>query len=421
MLFADRRNLHRQVTIASDPIHVPRASRTTCVMKIAIIGAGIGGCSAARFCRQEFKDAEIHVLERTPRVGGRACVFESGGHTYEAGASIVHSRNRYLADFAAEFKLGQVAPPQTRLVLHNGRPVFEGSSFKPLTLAKMLRRYGLGPLRLERWVERFLRKFEHIYELQGRSQAFTSPKKLLAALDPEFEAMVSETLKRRLEQDGFDKRMVEELVAGIVRVNYGQGLDVGVFVGAVALCGSGGKLWAVSGGNHTLAEKLLEASGAKLITDAKVLRIELGQQRYTVEARCAGAERFVEEYDLVFVAAPQHEPLELQIVKGSQNLTAQIARRYQRIFASFYSAPPCHLALHCGSPPAGTILSTSPGFNIGQYNSTGGEDLIWKVFSEPQSELFSKSSLRPSGGHTPTRRRRERKTSPFGRKGSILL
>ena len=35
----------------------------------------------------------------------------------------------------------------------------------------------------------------------------------------------------------------------IVMINYGQNLDIGHLVGAVSLCGLGGGIWLVEGGN----------------------------------------------------------------------------------------------------------------------------------------------------------------------------
>ncbi|CAE7265242.1 Pcyox1 [Symbiodinium microadriaticum] len=89
-------------------------------MKIAIVGAGFGGCAAARFCREEFPDSEIHVFEKSPAVGGLARLLQHAGSSFEAGASIIHIQNRYLVQFAEEFGLGQLAPLDTRLGLHDG-------------------------------------------------------------------------------------------------------------------------------------------------------------------------------------------------------------------------------------------------------------------------------------------------------------
>ena len=52
----------------------------------------------------------------------------------------------------------------------------------------------------------------------------------------------------------------------MVRVNYGQGLTVGAFVGAVALCGSQGPLWAVEGGNQDDAERAPKTQGLQFLS-----------------------------------------------------------------------------------------------------------------------------------------------------------
>ncbi|CAK9038941.1 Prenylcysteine oxidase (Chloride ion pump-associated 55 kDa protein) [Durusdinium trenchii] len=184
-------------------------------MKIAIVGAGIGGCSTARFCREEFPEADIHVFERSDQLGGRARLFNDAGESYEAGASIIHDKNQYMSDFATEFQLDKLKPALTRLTLHDGKKaVFEGSSHKPLALAQLLWRYGLGPLRLNHWVEGFLRSFQEIYQLQKASESFTLPSRLLAALDPAFASMLSTRLRDAMLEKGFSGKMLEELVQG---------------------------------------------------------------------------------------------------------------------------------------------------------------------------------------------------------------
>eukprot|EP00434_Breviolum_minutum_P039441 symbB.v1.2.035027.t1/scaffold4633.1/size37115/2 len=378
--------------------NVSGSHHSTTAMKIAVVGAGLGGCSAARFCREEFPDAEIHVFERD-RVGGRARVFQHAGHSYEAGASIIHEQNQYLSDFADEFQLEKLTPPSTRLCLHNGQsPVFEGCDLKWKTLLQLLWRYGRSPLKLDNWVGQFLRKFERIYGLQEASKAFTSPQKLLQACDAAFPPMLYETLQKRLERDGFSGNIVHELVEGMVRINYGQGLDVGSFVGP---------LWAVKGGNHLLAEKLLKSASAEVI-HGKVQEIHASKGRYSIRVQMPDKELVQEfrggEYDLVFLAAPQRKPCEIQILP---ELSSDIGRSYQRIYASFYTTSPRSSALGCWNDSAGgTILSTSSEaeFNsIGQYDSTLGNDFaIWKAFSKAPIDLEKPTALFPKDSHCDT-------------------
>ena len=73
--------------------------------KVAILGAGMGGCFSAKFLRENGGGKlDIHVwMKKDSKVGGRAATSEFEGHTYETGASIIHSKNKYLSEAAKEF------------------------------------------------------------------------------------------------------------------------------------------------------------------------------------------------------------------------------------------------------------------------------------------------------------------------------
>ena len=70
---------------------------------VAVVGAGVGGCSSAYFLRRLCGDGlDLHVFEKAV-VGGRTDVIEFDGHKYESGGAVMHSSNKYLADFAEQF------------------------------------------------------------------------------------------------------------------------------------------------------------------------------------------------------------------------------------------------------------------------------------------------------------------------------
>ena len=71
---------------------------------MAIIGAGVGGCFASKFLRENGgKKLEIHVFaKKGSKIGGRTAVCQLDSHIYETGASIFHSSNKYLSDAAKE-------------------------------------------------------------------------------------------------------------------------------------------------------------------------------------------------------------------------------------------------------------------------------------------------------------------------------
>jgi predicted NAD/FAD-dependent oxidoreductase len=71
---------------------------------VAIIGAGIGGCFAAKFLRENGGEKlDIHVFaKKGSKIGGRTAVCQFDGHTYETGACVIHSANKYLVDAAKQ-------------------------------------------------------------------------------------------------------------------------------------------------------------------------------------------------------------------------------------------------------------------------------------------------------------------------------
>ena len=73
--------------------------------RVAVIGAGVGGCFATNFLRElGGQKLEIHVWNRKgSHVGGRTATTEFAGHTFETGASIMHSSNKYLVDAADKY------------------------------------------------------------------------------------------------------------------------------------------------------------------------------------------------------------------------------------------------------------------------------------------------------------------------------
>lgn len=73
--------------------------------RVAVIGAGVGGCFAANFLRElGGQKLEIHVWNKKgSHVGGRTATTEFAGHTFETGASIMHSSNKYLVDAAKKY------------------------------------------------------------------------------------------------------------------------------------------------------------------------------------------------------------------------------------------------------------------------------------------------------------------------------
>ena len=71
--------------------------------RVAVVGAGVGGCLAAYFLREKGGEAlKVDVFERG-EVGGRSATFVFRGHECETGAIFMHTCQKYLSDLRKEF------------------------------------------------------------------------------------------------------------------------------------------------------------------------------------------------------------------------------------------------------------------------------------------------------------------------------
>ena len=75
----------------------------TVVVICLVVIVGAGGCSAAYFLNDLMGDVAKVDVYSNDKIGGRIAVVEYGGKQYEAGASILHKDNLYMAGFATKF------------------------------------------------------------------------------------------------------------------------------------------------------------------------------------------------------------------------------------------------------------------------------------------------------------------------------
>nr|CAD7567921.1 unnamed protein product [Timema californicum] len=128
----------------------------------AIIGGGIGGTSAAFFIHDLFgsNGAQIDLYESN-RIGGRLATIEVNNQKYEAGGSILHPRNKYMSDFVKLFGLKKRINDNFRYGIYDGEEfVFTESQWEIMNYIKLVWRYGLGPLKLQNYIDDILTRFE---------------------------------------------------------------------------------------------------------------------------------------------------------------------------------------------------------------------------------------------------------------------
>ncbi|XP_060043146.1 prenylcysteine oxidase 1 [Erinaceus europaeus] len=281
--------------------------------KIAVIGAGIGGTSAAYYLRQKFgKDVKIDLFEKG-EVGGRLATLTVLGREYEAGGSVIHPLNLHMKRFVKDLGLSAVQMSGGLIGVYNGESlVFEESQWFIINMIKLIWQYGLQSLRMHMWVEDVLDKFMRIYRYQSHDYAFSSVEKLLHSLGgDDFLRMLNQTLLETLQKAGFSEKFLHEVVAPIMRVNYGQSTNINGFVGAVSMSAVDSGLWAVEGGNKLVCSRLLQASKSNLISGSVIYIEEKTRTKNTGNPTKMyevvyqiGRETRSDLYDIVLVATP---------------------------------------------------------------------------------------------------------------------
>ncbi|MBN3302501.1 PCYXL protein, partial [Amia calva] len=377
----------------------------------AIVGAGIGGTATAHFLRQHFgPEVRIDVYEKAT-VGGRLATVTVNHQEYESGGSIIHSLNLHMQDFVKQLGLKYRKSVAGKTAVFNGEEfILEETDWYLLDLFRLWWRYGFSFIRLQMWVEEVMEKFMRIYKYQAHGYAFSSVEELLQSLGGSaFINMTRRSVSESLLELGVSQRFIDEVVAGVMRVNYGQSVSIPAFVGAVSLAGAQANLWAVEGGNKLVCSGLLNAAKANLIK-AKVTTISpqaagdafqyrLSYSPVDEKGTEGGAAAAAELYDIVVVATPLQVNGTGLSFEGFDPPLPEIGGSYHHTVASIV-----HGYLNCSYfgfadpklfPFASVLTTDTPGLFFNSASSIcpvnisaafrrkqPQEAAVWKVFSQ---------------------------------------
>lgn len=278
--------------------------QTSRTRKVAIIGAGAGGTSAAYFLSKaqdrlenlgmSSESIDVTIFERDERIGGRTTVI----HPYhderlpaiELGASIFADVNKNLKRAAKQFglstgaKIGLGAPG----VWDGQQFVIENPGDGWWNSAKLFWRYGYSPLTTQKLVRSLVDKFVQLYNpsfMHKQSNQsnqtesgfpWDTVKKMARSLS--LDSLAGINAGDHFYQSGVSKLFVEEIIEAATLVNYGQEIySIHGVGGSVSLAASGAA--GVDGGNFRIFEKLLSS--------CRALRLRLG-----VHGEVTGLARF---------------------------------------------------------------------------------------------------------------------------------
>ncbi|KAI9852311.1 MAG: hypothetical protein M1824_002032, partial [Vezdaea acicularis] len=235
--------------------------------RVAVIGAGAGGSSAAYYLKQKADESgfavDITIFERNPYVGGRSTtvdVFGNPAYPIELGASIFVEVNRNLVAAAKAFGLETESATRAQVsALQLG--VWNGEEFVVVQkygsgwwdVVKLFWRYGLAPLRVQSAMKSTVQKFLRMYE----APHFPFRSLTRVAQDVELiETTTGFTGRQFLETIDAAGKFAEDIVQASTRVNYGQNLELIHGLETMVCMATDGAV-AVVGGNWQIFEGMI--------------------------------------------------------------------------------------------------------------------------------------------------------------------
>eukprot|EP01079_Euglenida_sp_SAG-EU17-18_P001208 gene1208-2691_t len=346
---------------------------------IAIIGAGITGSTAALAVRRHLGDnARISVFEASGRIGGRVAgieVYEGKMGAYqELGAAIFHQENRLVASVA---DAGGLAWRRFRM---------QSAGLQATTLLYLLERYGLSLDCTRAPVEAMMRGFVTLYD-ESRPP-WTSLDQFLdrAAMWPLYNQSIGQVLR----QAGCPDSILDGIVCGGNRANYGQNLNMNAAAGLVSQKGSSGGLYSIVGGNVQLVQTSLDKAQADVHLNTSVVhvvrlvgggfRLEMARPDGTV---LPGQERQLPTFD----GLGEDEDASPLMFAISHGLEFQTTHTYIiEVWVLLQAVPPfqcVHISVDTSTWPCRELLTTetTSASHISSMGRLEGSDKIYKIFA----------------------------------------
>ena len=347
---------------------------------LAVVGAGIGGCSAAYFARRFLPGTNVTIFESQDRIGGRILTYNAAGMSLELGATFFNGFNRTLFDIVNAERL-KIAPTEERVdfaVWNGSELVFRSKKQAYITILKLLAKYKLSLARAYLLLRRVRGQVSKIYQ-----EELGNPSDMGEIFGSVGLYKWSEkTFLEALIENDISQAFIEDILTPVTRSIYSQGAELGGFAGISSLIGVySGATHSLAEGNSALPARLAEASNAA---------IKIGQKVDVIEKTPNGSYRVYTGKDIaVFDSVIIATPLELADIRfdglGTYGWEPQ---PYQVVFRSVMRGvfSPGYFGLESSAEPPAYVLTTKEAGPITQYiiQKIGhGESLVTISSSEP--------------------------------------
>ncbi|RPB15047.1 FAD/NAD(P)-binding domain-containing protein [Morchella conica CCBAS932] len=374
------------------------------VRKVAIIGAGPAGASAAynirKYARHHGILVDITIFEKDSHIGGRSTrhisLSDEDGDTVQISATGFHESNQNLVQITKEVGLKPVwldGRVDTDLSGRSGERwgVFDGNSIvfrqaHPTNFLtgwwwsfKLFYFYGYSPRYTRDTAQDTLSKFSRVYT---SFFPFESLPELVK--DLELEEEITSTGSQLLTAHGVSDAFQRELVNAWARRDFAQNLGTMSGLAAVTAFDDGGDM-TVQGGHWSLFETMIDRSNVDLRLNAAVFglrRMDWGG--WVVASQPAHGDNDPEdgdytEFDSVILTAPwQFSELD---IKGEPLENVPANREYAGLHITLFKSPRMLSGGYFnynGEVPE-TLLTTLRDFEFKDMNSKTGVEGVGSV------------------------------------------
>ncbi|KAJ4984064.1 prenylcysteine oxidase [Stagonosporopsis vannaccii] len=401
--------------IALSSSHAPPATK-----RVAIIGAGAGGSSAAyhlaRHAASSSIPTNITVFERASYIGGRTTTVDAWSDPavpIELGGSIFVDVNHILVNATRDFNLS-IASQEDSLATRLALPdlgIWDGEQFVLVTTeedgwwdkAKLLWRYGLAPLKTNRLMKAAVGRFLGMYEepvFPWKSLGETLEQQGL--LD-----ITGVTGEQYLKANGIGDAFAREVIQASTRVNYASNLAYIHGLETMVCMATSGAMQ-IDGGNWRIFASMLKSSSA-IVTHlntqvSKISKRDDGTYHLT-------ANDTTNTFDEIILAAPlQFTNLTISPAPEHTPDTIPYVKLHVTLFASPFKLDPSAFNLGPNEAVPQYVLTTlptsekpgdgnpgTPGFysismhytSLNRRASPPRQEFIYKIFSiEPITSTF---------------------------------
>ncbi len=315
--------------------------------KVAIVGAGIAGASAAYHLRDHYAhaDLDLTIYQADPQVGGTikfAKVYDGAysSQQVETGAQSFYADDECVQSLIDEAGLRQKLEPHYPVQKSVG--IWDGANFilrgegdlKGRTWADWARyawKYGFSVIHMRQWLSEKLPIFQR---LVGRWEYATRniPRDIeKLGLTAELKSNAWSFLQNLTSPD-----FSREIVQAVTRAWFGQNLATMHSLAALAASNPAATDSVMNGGNHNLIERLIKLSDVDLHLNSTVTKIQrslIRKYRLTINTPShdhdhAPSNSEEADYDAIIIAAP------LQMANIEFGIDIDIATSFPRLYTS---------------------------------------------------------------------------------------